>query len=165
MTAAHVTSTDALRSFKAALIRFAAEVEAALVTLELEARRAADWVDDDRSRYWPQQVRKASDLVSEARLALERCEVRISGEDERYCYDERKALERARRRLRLAEEKTQSVRRWRTQMHKETEEFQVQVARLKQFLETDLLRAIAALDRMIASLEKYVSHSPLTTDN
>jgi hypothetical protein len=160
---ANVTSIDALRSFKAALIRFASEVEAALVTLELEARRAADWVEDDRSRYWPQQVRKASDLVSEARLALERCEVRISGEDERYCYDERKALERAKRRLRLAEEKTQSVRRWRAQMHKESEEFQVQIARLKQFLETDIVRAIAALDRMIASLDRYVVQNQMPT--
>ena len=41
------------------------------------------------------------------------CEVRISGEDARYCYDERKALEKAKRRLQLAEEKVQATRRWR----------------------------------------------------
>ena len=165
MQTANVSSIDALRSFKAALVRFAAEVEAALVTLELEARRASDWVEDDRSRYWPQQARKASDLLSEARLALERCEVRISGEDARSCYDERKAVEKAKRRLHLAEEKTQAVRRWRAQMHKETEEFQVQLARMKQYIETDLLRAVATLDRMIAALDRYVTihHSPLTT--
>ena len=98
---ANVTSLDALRNLRAALVRFAADVEAALVALELEARRPVEWVEGDRSRYWPQQARKASELVSEARLALERCELRISGEDARYCYDERKALEKAKRRLRL----------------------------------------------------------------
>jgi hypothetical protein len=157
--AANVTSLDALRGFRAALVKFAAEVEAAIVALELEARRPMEWVEDDRSRYWPQQVRKASEQVSEARLALERCEVRISSEDPKYCYDERKALERAKRRLQLAEEKTQAVRRWRAQMHKETEEFQMQVARLKQYLEYDLAKALATLDRITAALDRYTQPS------
>jgi hypothetical protein len=152
---ANVTSLDALRSFRAALVRFAADVEAALITLELEARRPVEWIEDDRSRYWPQQIRKASEMVSEAKLALERCEIRISGEDSKYCYDERKALEKAKRRLQLAEEKTQAVRRWRMQMHKESEEFQTQIARLKQYLENDLARAVAALDRITTALDRY----------
>jgi hypothetical protein len=156
---AQITSLDALRQFRAALVQFAADVEAALVTLELEARRPVEWIENDRSRYWPQQARKASDLVSEARLALERCEVRISGGDARYCYDERKALEKAKRRLRLAEEKTQATRRWRIQMHKESEEFQVQIAKLKRYLESDLVRAFAALDRMSAALNRYAEQS------
>src|SRR6185369_14912999 len=104
--AANVTSLDALKHFRAALIRFAAEVESALVTLELEARRPIDWIESDRKRYWPQETRKAAELLSEARQALERCELRISGEDARWCYDERKAVEKAKRRLQLAEEKT-----------------------------------------------------------
>jgi len=153
--AANVTSLDAVRGFRAVLVRFAADVEAAIVALELEARRPVEWVESDRSRYWPQQVRKASESVSEARLALERCEVRISSDDPKYCYDERKALERAKRRLQLAEEKTQAVRRWRMQLHKEFEEFQMQLARLKQYLEIDLAKAIAALDRIIAALDRY----------
>src|SRR5207237_456090 len=130
MTTAKITSLDALRNFKVALLRFAAEVEAALVTLELEARRPMEWIEGDRARYWPQQVRKASDAVSEARLALERCQVRISSEDTKSCYDERKALDKAKRRLQLAEEKTQAVKRWRFEMHKAGADFHVQIAKL-----------------------------------
>ena len=154
--AAHVASLDALRGFRAALVRFAADLEAALVALELEARRPVEWIEGDRSRIRPQQVRKAGELVSEARLAVERCEVRVSSEDARYCYDERKASEKAKRRLQLAEERTQSVRRWRVQMHKEAEAFQTQIARLKQYLENDLVKALAALDRILAALDEYV---------
>src|SRR4051812_34045853 len=98
---ANVTSLDALRGFRAALVRFGADVETALVALELEARRPVEWIEGDRSRYWPQQVRRASEMVSEARLALSRCEVRISSEDTKYCYDERKSLEKTKRRLQL----------------------------------------------------------------
>jgi hypothetical protein len=158
---ANVTSLDALRGFRAALLRFGADVETALVALELEARRPVEWIEGDRSRYWPQQVRRASEMLSEARLALERCEVRISSEDAKHCYDERKSLEKAKRRLQLAEDKTQAVRRWRAAMHKETEEFQSHVARLKRYLESDLVKAVAALDRMIAALEQYAA----TTDH
>jgi len=154
--AANITSLDALRNFRAALVRFAAEVEAALVALELEARHPLEWIEADRARYWPQQARKASDLVSEARLALQRCQARITSEDERYCYDERKALEKAKRRLRLSEDKTQATRRWLAQMHKESEEFHAQTAKLKNYLESDLVKAVAELGRMIAALERYV---------
>jgi hypothetical protein len=153
---ANVSSIEALTSFRAALLRFAEDAEAALVTLELEGRRPVDWVDDDRTRYWPQQARKASDAIAEARLGLERCELRVSGDDPRYCYEERKALEKAKRRLRLAEDKIQAVSRWRPQMHKEFEEFQVQIARFRRYLENDLPQAVAAMERMSASLERYL---------
>src|SRR5438093_11180043 len=122
MTTANVNSIDAPRQFRAALVRFVAEVEAALVTLDLEAHRSIEWIEGDRPRYWRQATRKASEAVGEARVALERCQVRISGEDTKYCYDERKALEKAKRRLQLAEEKVQAVRRWRLERRKAAEE-------------------------------------------
>ena len=155
---ANITSLDALRSFRAALVKFAAQVEAALVALELEGRRPVEWVED-RSRYWPQQARLSSDVVAEAKQALERCQIRIASEDVKYCYDERKALEKAKRRLQLCEEKVQAARRWRPQMQKEAEEFKVQIAKLKRFLESDFTRAIAALDRMSGALDRYVEQS------
>ncbi len=159
MTSANVTSIDAPRQFRAALVRFIAEVEAALVTLELEAARPLEWIEADRPRYWRQEARKASEAVAEARVALERCQVRIGGEDARYCYDERKALEKAKRRLLLSEEKVQSLRRWRNELQKAVEELQVQFARAKHYLETDLAKAIATLDRVAAALDRYAQQS------
>src|SRR4029078_11305791 len=122
MTTANVTSIDAPRQFRASLVRFMAEVEAALVTLDLEAHRPLEWVEADRPRYWRQEERKASEAVGEARVALERCQVRLGGEDARYCYEERKALEKAKRRLQLSEEKVQLLRRWRNELQKAVEE-------------------------------------------
>jgi hypothetical protein len=159
MTTANVTSIDALRSVKAALLKFCADVESALIAMELEARRPVEWIDGDRARYWPQQARRASDQVTEARQALDRCQIRVSGDDRPSCYDERKAFDKAKRRLQLAEEKAHSVRRWSAEMQKATEDFSMQVARLRSFVETDLTKGIAVAERMIAALDKYVEQT------
>jgi hypothetical protein len=156
---ANVASIDALKSVKAALVQFCDEVEAALVSMELEARRPVDWIEGDRARYWPQQARRASDLVQEARQALARCEVRVASEDRPSCYDEKKALEKAKRRLQLAEDKTRVVPRWASEMQKATEDFAMQVARLRSYLETDVTKSIASVERMTNALDRYVEQN------
>lgn len=161
---ANITSTDAVQALKLALQQFEAGVRDGLIQLGLEARRPVEWIEHDRARYWPREVRKASDALSEARIALERCEVTISADDRRSCYDEKKALEKAKRRLRTAEEKVQAVKRWQSQIRKEVEEFEVQLARVTQYLDSDFPRAIAALERMSAALSQYVQ-SPGPADS
>ena len=158
---ANITSIEAIRAFATAMLAFEDGAEDAAVQLELEARRPIEWIDQ-LSAYWPKEVRKASDNLSEARISLEKCELTISGEDRKSCYDERKALEKAKRRLRTAEDKVQAVRRWKVQIRKEAEEFQVQIAKLRQFLESDLIRSIASLKRMSEALDKYVQKSAAT---
>lgn len=153
--AANITSIDAVRILRAALAQFGKEVGDALTALDLEGRRPLEWIDQDRSRYWPAEVQKATNEVSEARLALQKCELTIDGEDARYCYDERKTLEKAKRRLRLAEDKVQAVKRWRVKIHKEVQDFQVQIAKLRSYVDGDLLRGLAALGRMAEALDRY----------
>lgn len=152
---ANITSIDAVRVLKTALQQFESDVHDALTILELECRRPTDWIENDRSRYWPREVRKAIDTLSEARGALERCELSSTAHEHRSCYDEKKALEKAKRRLRLAEEKVQIVQRWKSKIRKEVEELHVQIAKLKQYLDTDLLRAMTVLERMAEALARY----------
>lgn len=156
--AANITSIEAIRAFATAMMAFEDGAEDAAVQLEIEARRAVTWIDE-LSMYWPKEVRKASDAVSEARISLEKCELTINAEDRRSCIDEKKALEKAKRRLRLSEEKVQAVRRWKMQIRKEVEEFQVQISKLRQFLESDLVRSIASLKRMGEALDQYVQRT------
>jgi hypothetical protein len=158
--AANVASIEALRVLRLALVQFQSEADSGLTQLELEGRRPGPWIDNDRRMYWQREVRKASDALAEARMALERAEMTTSAEDHRYAYDERKALERAKRRLRLCEEKVELVRKWRSVVHKEVEEFEVQVAKFRRFLETDFVQGIAALQRMADALERYTQQRP-----
>lgn len=157
---ANLSSIDALRTLKAALARFQTDVEAALVALELESRRPLEWIEHDRSRYWPAQMRQASDDVNSARINLERCEIAIRPDDRRSCYDEKKAFAKAKERLRLTEHKVQVVRHWRMKIRKEVEEFLVQVSKLRWYMESDFLRATAQLERMAEALDRYVQTTP-----
>lgn len=155
MSAAKVTSIDAVKALKVAMVRFAEEVQGALIQLDLESRRAIEWIENDRAHYWPAEERKASTQVSEAKTALQRAETSIDGET-RYRQEERKQLEKAKRRQRLAEEKIQAVRRWKLQIQKEVETFQVQLAKLQHYLEGDYTKGPAALDRINEALDRYV---------
>jgi hypothetical protein len=77
--------------------------------------------------------------------------------DSRSCYDEKQALEKARRRLRLVEDKIKTVQRWTQAARHEIEQFDGQLSTLGNYMDNDIPRAIAALQRMHASLIKYVS--------
>jgi len=159
MTAAHLTSIAAIRAFQGSLGRFQGSARDALVLLALEARRALEWLEADRTHYWPREVRKASDAVSEARLALDRCRVAVATDEHRACYEERKALEAAKRRLVIAEAKVIAVRRWRVELAKELEAFDVERTKLEHYLDFDLAKATAALVRMAEALEQYTEQS------
>ncbi len=58
---AHVASIDTIRTFRAALIRFAEGVAEALVALDLEVNRGVDHIEHDQMAYWPQQARNGID--------------------------------------------------------------------------------------------------------
>ncbi|MFM2094667.1 MAG: hypothetical protein RIS70_1791 [Planctomycetota bacterium] len=153
---ANVSSIDAIQATRIAILAFTDEAANAIASLELEARRPVDWLEHDRSQYWPREFRKASDAVSEARLALERCELTSSNDQRRSCYEERKQLEKAKRRLELCEQKIQLVKQWRIKLRKELEDFQVKAAKMKRYLDSDLPRATAMLTRLTESLEHYL---------
>lgn len=152
---ANLTSTEAVSALRETLLQFAEEAQHALTALQIEAQRPIEWIEHDRTLYWPREMRKASDRLAEARLELQRCEMTISGEDRRACIQEKKNLQKAKARLELTEERIRTVRRWKFEMKKAIEEFQVQLARVQRYLENDIPIAGAELLRMIQALEAY----------
>jgi chromosome segregation ATPase len=159
---ANLTSIDALASLQATLRQFSAKVRDAALQIDLAARRPLDWIEHDRSQYWPRELRKAVDAVSEARLTLARAQATIDPHDHRSCYDERKQLDKAKRRLELSESKVAAVRRWKIELRKEVEELEMHSAKLQHFLDGDLERAIADLGRLTDALDRYLQPSPVS---
>lgn len=159
---ANLTDIDAVRRLKPALLEFVAKVSSALVSLDLESRRPMEWIEHDRGRFWPREAQRAGDAVIEARTNLERCRMALRDEDRRSCVDERKALEKAKRRLEFAEIRVRALPRWRNALRKEVEEFQVQIARLQQYLDLEFQRAVASLARITQALDHYALPSAPT---
>lgn len=152
---ANVKSLDAVRNFRGALAKFEEGARDGLTLLELEVRRAVDWIEQDRRRYWPSQAKQASDELAEARHALELCKLKYSANETPSCQQEKKAVERAKQRLRLCEEKIQQVKHWIRAVRQELNEFEGQMSQMTTTLDADLPRAMATLGRMLAALDKY----------
>ena len=153
--AANVTSLEAIREFQRELKRYEEAARSILENLSGQAHRAQNWIEHDRSRYWPREVIKSEDRVAEARADLQRAKMAALKDQHKACSDEKKAVERAVSRLRLCEEKVRVTKHWRNQMRHKSEEFSGKMARMQTYLDNDLPRAQAALERIITALEKY----------
>jgi hypothetical protein len=154
---AQIQSIEAVGLLSGALRRFAEESSVALIDLDLELNRALQWIHEDRRDYWADQIRRAWEQINEARQELDRSMANAIGGQRPTCHEERKALERAKRRLRLAEEKAEAVRRWTHAADRESLQFRVAAGQLTGWLQAEFPQAIAALGRMRTALEFYVA--------
>jgi len=153
---AKVRSIDAVGTFSAALKNFEEEASGALTSLDMEVRRALEWIHQDRKEYWKQQVRRRQDKVGEARGDLERRMTYRATDEQPSCHEEKVALEKAKRRLRVAEEKVQIVRHWARVLDHEVHEFRGSINQLAHWLQIDYPQSVAALERMMTALSAYV---------
>jgi hypothetical protein len=155
---AKITSIELLPRLAAGLQRFRSEAAGAVDDIEAEIRRALDWIHHDRKEYWARELRRSEDAVTQARIQLQQARVvRRVGDHRPACVDEQRALERARRRLDTAQQKVRAVQHWSQVIDRAVEEFQQDRTGFVNWLEIDLPRAVAALDRMSQALASYVS--------
>ena len=154
---ARVKSIDALQGLSAALACFHDGARSALDDLEIELRRALQWIGQDCPGYWKQEHRLARDGVTEARLQLENAKLfrRIADEQKSFV-EEKKVLERAKRRLQIAEEKVAAIPHWAVMIERAVNEFRGSRSQFANWLDADYPKAMAALGRMMAGLEAYV---------
>jgi hypothetical protein len=155
---AKVTAIDALQAMSVALERFRGDAVAALDELDMEIRRALEWIHHDRKDFWTQEVRNGWEKTAEARVQLQQAQTFKSIGDHRdSCIDEKKALDRAKRRLDVAQEKTTAVRHWRNLIDRAVNEYRAARAQLGNWLDADEPRAVAELRRMSQALSAYVT--------
>ena len=154
---AHVDSFEVVRDFRTAVATFADEARDALAIYDLELRRTLDWLLAYQPQAWQQEVRKAEEAIRVAKIELGRCRSqRLPGGGEPSCMEEKKILERAKRRQQFAEEKLIVTRKWGQNFNRDATQYTSQASQLGDLLDADLPRALALLDRVLLSLEAYV---------
>ncbi|MBI3462146.1 MAG: hypothetical protein HY000_03665 [Planctomycetes bacterium] len=156
-SAAGVGSLDALKEFRAALCRFIKDAGDALLAVDLELRRAQEWLQLDRPRYWQAEIRRREEAVLHAKADLSRAKTTAMFGNTAGCTDQKVALRRAQARLEEAKEKLLTVRRWAMVLEREVEDFKGPSQQLSNLLEADLVAAVAQLDQSITALEAYLS--------
>ncbi len=158
---AKVTSLDALDTFAAALRVFQDEAVRSLESVEVNVRAAVDWVRLDRKTHWNGQLRRSEQRTHEAKLNLQRClTFRRVGEYRPSCIEEKRDLERARRRRDLCRQQIEAVGHWSRVVDRAVYEYEGSASQLARWLETDIDRAVAVLERLRRTLEAYVATAP-----
>ncbi len=162
MESAKVSSIDALRGFRAALIKFAETAGSAITDADGDVRSTMIWLERDQLTYWKGQIRKRHDDLERAKEALRHKELFKSPHGGRASVvDEQKALARCKAALTEAEQKLINTKKSAMRLQKQMSEFTGQLQRLGTTVQSRIPAGVADLDRMVALLDQYVSmHAP-----
>jgi chromosome segregation ATPase len=152
---ARVNSLDALKALHAALARYGPEALEALGAAEMEIRRTFDYLND-QLKYWKRQVEKCHEDVNRAHADLTHARALRKGEQSGYVEQEI-ALNKARKRLREADEKVVVVKRWLLHLPQAVNEYEGPARRLAGMLDSDLKQGLAILHNKIDILEAYMA--------
>jgi hypothetical protein len=157
MSAANVTSLDALRDLRSALIEFGEATGETMVGLDMELRRGLQWILEDQPRHWKNEEQKLQKRVQEAKLELEHCKSLALPGDVAPCSEQKHILERAILQLRHVEDKIKVTRHWGRIVEHEAREWQGRANRFNSSLDGELPRGLALLEQAIGSLEAYAA--------
>jgi hypothetical protein len=156
--AANVHDIEALKSFRLALLRFAEKATNSLGEADAEVQRVTQWLENEASTHWTNEVRKRHAAVMKAKEALRYKQIFKSPTGgKQSTVDEEKAVQLALRRHAEAELKMANVKKWTRQLHKESHIYRGSVQRLGTTVSTDVPVAGAKILRMLTALEGYVA--------
>ena len=157
---ADVRSIDALRDWHASLSVYGAGLSDALAGVELEIRRAFDWLGEQLSR-WQHAVRECEEEVVQAKAELSARKFPDWSGREPDCTVQEKALRKAKAKKEHAEEQVVLVRKWIARLPKLIDEsYTGPSRRLGSFLEVELPKALVALERQVGALDSYAGLRP-----
>ena len=158
MGQARLNRVDAVQEMATAVDGFRNEAMAALETLDMEIRRALEWIHHDRHDHWEHEVRRGWERITEARVQLQQAKTaRRIDNHEPSCIDEKKALARAQQRLEVAQKKVEVVRHCTQVIDHAVDEYRGARTPFASWPESEAPKALAALRRMMDKLEDYLA--------
>jgi len=155
---ANVQSIAVIAEFRAALCTFILEARQAIAAMEMESRRAVDFITHDQAQHWQSETRRGWEAVSENKQNVSNA--RTFKAMDGYtpsCDEEKKSLEKAQRRLQNAQVKTEAVKHWGRLSEQAFREFTTRLSQFVSMLDGDLPKAVSTLERMLVSLDKYLA--------
>lgn len=155
--AANIRSIESLREFEAVLVQFYDIATRSASNMQQQSQRMMQWLELDRPGFWKRQVEIGHHRLAEARTRLTQCKMRRTGDFRPSCFDEKKALEKAKRDLEYSRRQMQVVKQWAVKARHDVEEFTGRQAQLTRMLEGDVPRMCALLQRLVQKLERYTT--------
>lgn len=153
--AARVTSIDALKDFRRVLAEFTTLATTALGEAHAYVRRTTSWVEHEQPSYWKNERRRRQARLAEARNELYRAQVEAADAQVSASL-QRRAVERTQAAVDEAETKLRNTKRWSRLLDRETILYKGECQKLARTLDAEMPQAMARLDKMVESLERYV---------
>ncbi len=153
---ARVTSIDAMRRFKAALADFGEAAGLALSEAQSDVQRTVGWLTNDRMVHWKHELKRRTERLNLAKSELFRKQLE-SNDTRTSAVVERKNVQKAEALVQEAEQKIANVKRWKAVLERELMLFRAQCSQVSGVVSADVPATIARMDKMISSLEAYIS--------
>ncbi len=160
---ARVLSVQALRDFKVSMIKFVEEARGALSGVDMELRRMRDWLERDQLGYWTTQVKKRQEALMNARSELAKRHIAAQGNSSISDTDQKEAVRLAQKRLHIAEEKVQVVKRLIPILHHAIADYKSCASPMTDHLSGGMEKSMGTLEKMVRSLEDYLALQAPTT--
>jgi hypothetical protein len=157
MPGAHVTSTDAIESFRASLIAYLGKARPIVEDASDEVMRTRQWLQQDRRTHWENQLRRRTRELENANQAL--YSARLANLRE-VTTAEQAAVLRAKRALNEAEEKLRLVKRWTLEFDQRVGPLVKQLEQLRTMLSNDMPKAAIHLAQVLKMLDAYANVAP-----
>ena len=152
-----VADVQTIERFRASLLVASETFGLALEEAEGEIERTLAWVESEQPDFWRKRIRKAQDEVVMCKSALFRKqEIKETADARPSVVDEKKALDRAMKRLEYAEHKLRNTKRWTTELPRQSVIFKGALSGMHTVLDRDVPRVNAMLKRMTEHLEAYL---------
>jgi len=162
MGAARVTSIETVQDFRAKLCEFGKDAKDVLCAAEMHIRRMFDWLNE-RGKHWQKEIKHRQEEVVRAKIELQARKGMCKDGKGPGTSDQERALYKAQMRLKEAEEKLACCKRWGPLLQHAVHEYHAPARQLAGKLDTDLLKALALLQRKLEDLEAYLALAPPAT--
>ena len=154
---AHVTSVDALESFRSSLIIYLSKARPTLEEVSADVQRTRGWLEGEQRMYWENELRRRARALEEAQQAL--FSSKLSNLREVSAL-EQMAVQRTKRALEEAEAKLRTLKQWNRVFDNRVGPLVKQMEKLHTVLANDMVQAVAFLTQAISTLEAYADIAP-----
>lgn len=149
---AHLTSSESLDHFRAALAEFITDASRALDSYTDDVRRTKLWLENDRLPHWERELRRR--LRHRERAEQELFQARLSSA-KRDLSLQQMQLRHAAEAVRQAEEKIRAIKRWQRDFDPKIAPLLRPIERLRDFVGRNLPQGLLSLRQAADSLEAY----------
>jgi hypothetical protein len=149
---AHVTSLEALETFRANLVVYLSQARPALDEVSADVLRARMWLEDEQRLHWEGQLRRRTKEMEQAQQALFSARL---GALRKETAAEQFAVHRAKAAVAEADEKLRTIKRWARDFDGRVQPLVKQTEKLHTVYSNDMVQALAYLTQVIKTLAAY----------